>query len=166
MARNESDREDLMAEATGLTRRAELLVQGSPEPIVLGFREATGWFSIYFGQDPVYTFNADGALRRSYAGGFLFRTQGTTLARLERVRTQHETVLQRTDLAARERDEFLTRMQDQLRTLRGHLDAGDVALLQCVGPPQWQSGWKTELRATLEAIVRQPRLAPAMPGKR
>ena len=38
MARRESDREDLLREATALVERAELTIEGFDEPIVVGFR--------------------------------------------------------------------------------------------------------------------------------
>ena len=80
MARIESDREDLIREATALQQRVEWAVPGEPEPVVTGFKR-DGSLSVYFGQDPVYQFNPTGQLRRAYVEDFLFRTQGDTLAR-------------------------------------------------------------------------------------
>ena len=48
MARHEEDREDLLAEATALVERAELVVEGAAESVVIGFRR-DGCASIYCG---------------------------------------------------------------------------------------------------------------------
>lgn len=135
MAREESDREDLMREAVALNRRMEIGVVGSVEPIVLGFRDSTGWFSIYFGQDPVYTWDAAGQLRRAYEGGCLFRTQGATLARLERMRSENAVELVRHDLDAAECERFLQRMQARLAELSDVLTTNRYMLQGCVTTP-------------------------------
>ncbi|MEZ6044739.1 MAG: hypothetical protein R3C11_03990 [Planctomycetaceae bacterium] len=41
---------------------------------------------LYLGPDPVYHFDAAGRLKRAYVEGLLYRTQESTLARLERLR--------------------------------------------------------------------------------
>jgi hypothetical protein len=74
MSRNESDREDLMAEATALRRRVQLQVPGEALSIIAGFRDE-GRVSIYFGPDPVYHFDEQGRLRRAFVAGRLYRTQ-------------------------------------------------------------------------------------------
>ena len=84
MARQEVDREDLIAEAVALRRRIELALPGCDNPVVAGYR-STGALSLYFGADPVYQFDERGRLRRAFVGGHLYRTQGTTLAELTRV---------------------------------------------------------------------------------
>ena len=116
MARNESDREDLLSQATALTRRIELSVPGEPELVVAGFH-SNGGLSIYFGSDPVYQFNRTGRLRRGYVDGALYRTQGATLARLIRHRTATATELQRHDLAEQELEEFLAVMRRRVQRL-------------------------------------------------
>src|SRR5262245_19900425 len=106
MSRHEADREDLMAEATALARRVKLSVPGEVERVVAGFR-ATGRLSIYFGGEPVYHFDAEGRLRRAFVNGLLYRTQGTTLARLRRERSAEVTELRRRDLSPTELRQFL-----------------------------------------------------------
>src|SRR5436190_17503305 len=125
MARHEAEREDLMAEATALRERIEYSVPGLSEPVVAGFRESGQW-SIYFGSDPVYHFAADGALRRAFLEGDLFRSQGTTLARLTRVRTGDEVQLVRHDLAAAELEQFADRMKERLASLKGAIETGSA----------------------------------------
>jgi hypothetical protein len=116
MARHEADREDLIREATALRRRVELRVPGEAESVVAGFR-SDGSLSVYFGADPVYHFDPHGRLRRAFVGDRLYRTQGETLARLTRVRSETVTELRRHDLDPRELDEFVAAMRSRLRRL-------------------------------------------------
>lgn len=94
MARQESDREDLLREATALVERIELAPPGGHEAehIVAGFRRE-GALSIYFGGDPAYHFNPAGELRRAYIDGLLYKAKDGRLVSLERVRTEEEVQL-------------------------------------------------------------------------
>jgi hypothetical protein len=158
MARHESDREDLMREATALVRRVELHVPGEPEPVVCGFR-ADGRLSIYFGTDPVYHFDASGRLRRAFAAGDLFRSQGTTLARLTRVRQPARTELRRHDLHPDELALFLRTAHARLGSLATALDRCGTRVLRCVPDPAGRI--LDDLRSTLASILQaQVRLAP------
>ena len=74
MARRESDREDLLREATALVERAELTIEGFDEPIVVGFRR-DGSASFFFGADPVYQFNTAFELRRAFVVGLLYKAE-------------------------------------------------------------------------------------------
>ena len=85
MARQEQPRENLIAEATALVERVELLLAGVPEPIVAGFR-AEGSASLFFGDDPVYQFNARGQLRRAFVGGRLYKADAGRLVEMTRQR--------------------------------------------------------------------------------
>jgi hypothetical protein len=99
MARDETNREDLLREATALVERIELVPSGATidEHIVAGFRR-NGALSIFFGEDPVYQFNAEGDLRRAYSDGKLLKAEGGCLWALQRVRTQNEVQLLRHEL--------------------------------------------------------------------
>jgi hypothetical protein len=138
VARHEADREDLMAEATALRRRVEFFVDGQPEPIVAGIRDGSHW-SVYFGPDPVYHFDAAGALRRAYVGGCLYRSQGTTLAQLDRVRTGDEVVLQRRDLTPAELEGFVSDMLQRLQHLQKALESGAATIVRQV-PEEFEFG--------------------------
>jgi hypothetical protein len=131
MARHEADREDLMREATALERRCELQVPGGTQALIAGLR-AGGLLSIYFGSQPVYHFDEASRLRRAYADGFLYRTQGTTLARFSRNRTETATELIRHDLDEAELARFRAQVSMRLETLAGSLRDGRVALLNSV----------------------------------
>jgi hypothetical protein len=118
MAREESDREDLLREATALVERIELAPAeaGSGEHVVIGFR-ADGSMSVYFGGDPAYHFNSSGQLRRAYCDGLLYKAERGKLVSLERIRQQNEVQLVRRPLPDSEESEFLATMLRRLRTL-------------------------------------------------
>ncbi|HUG93391.1 MAG TPA: hypothetical protein VML55_21310 [Planctomycetaceae bacterium] len=164
MARHESDREELLSEAIALIRRAELAVPGEPEHVICGFHR-DGRLSVYFGPDPVYHFDADGRLRRAYAGGRLYRTQGTTLARLTRVRTPAATELHRHDLNDEELAAFRESLRQRLARLADCLGAAATTTIQQIPPDD------DRLRPDAHAVVsrileRGPELAPPITGKR
>lgn len=129
MARNESDREDLIREAVAFIERAELQVPGISEPVTIGFR-ADSAMSVYFGQDPVYQFDALGCLRRAYCDGFLYRSHHSVLARLERVRTESVTQLLRYDLTDAELSDFQQTMKRVLEQLLSSLNGQQVQILR------------------------------------
>ncbi|MEO1995950.1 MAG: hypothetical protein ABGZ17_11810 [Planctomycetaceae bacterium] len=124
MADHQHDREDIMREATAMTRRVELECAGAAR-VVTGFRQL-GWFSLYVDQDPVYHFDADGRLRRAFVDGFLYRSQGGFLARLSRRRSAGVSELLRTDLIDEELHRFLEQMCVCCRRLHTAIMAGDT----------------------------------------
>ena len=163
MARHESDREDLMAEATALVRRVELAVPGEDLPVVAGVRNSA-LLSIYFGSDPVYHFDERNRLRRAFAGGRLYRTQGNALAELTRVRTPQATELRRHDLDGPSLDEFVDRMKQRLRRLHDALAQGTAAVLRQV--PE-EDDFVAELSEQIAGILScAETLAPPIKGKR
>jgi hypothetical protein len=130
MARRESDREDLLREATALVERIELAPLRDPhgEHVTAGFR-AGGALSIFFGADPVYQFNSSGELRRAYCNGMLLKAFHGRLVSLRRERQPGEVQLLSQDLSESEQAEFLTRMQDKLRTLARQLEHGEFEVV-------------------------------------
>jgi hypothetical protein len=163
MARNESDREDLIREAVGLPDRAEWVIPGEPEPVVTGIKR-NGSLCLYFGSDPVYQFDSEGRLRRAFVDGYLYRTQGITLARIHRERTATESLLIRHDLNTAELDAFLVAMRARLRALRDGLCSGRSELLRSVehdpvvGLPDFPHLIDVSLAA-------ESALAPEIPGR-
>src|SRR5512134_1308657 len=107
MARQESEREDLLREATALVERAELQLPSFAEPIVVGFRSG-GAASFFFGSDPVYQFNSTGQLRRAFVAGKLLKAERGRLVALARERTAEEVALVRTGLDPAEQAELLS----------------------------------------------------------
>jgi hypothetical protein len=135
MARRESDREDLLREATALVERIELAVLTDPPspPITAGFR-SNGTLSIFFGADSVYHFNERGELRRAYCNGLLYKADRGRLASLRRVRQQHEVQLVRSELSVNEQAVFLQWMSSLLGQLRDQLARGDYRIVGQVPP--------------------------------
>jgi hypothetical protein len=127
MSRRESDREDLLREATALVERAELQVQGFDETVIVGFRQ-DGAASIFFGADPVYQFNAAGELRRAFVGGLLYKAERGKLVSLRRERTETETALMRRELSDGEADALGVEMRERLRQLEGAMAEGRFAV--------------------------------------
>ncbi len=116
MAREESDREDLLAEATALVERAELLTLNDGIAVVAGFRR-DGAISFYFGPDPVYQFNARGELRRAFRQGRLIKAEQGRLVALTRERTETESLLVRHELSRGETRTLLAELDGHLSEL-------------------------------------------------
>ena len=117
MARKESDREDLLREATALVERIELApAHAEGDHVVAGFR-ADGAISFYFGADPVYQFNSHGQLRRAFCDGHLLKAERGRLVSLRRVRDGNEVQLRRHELTNDEQVEFLSSASQRLREL-------------------------------------------------
>ncbi|MEZ6062613.1 MAG: hypothetical protein R3C19_19900 [Planctomycetaceae bacterium] len=127
MARHEADREDLVKEATAMVERAEIRCDSLAGPVTAGFRK-DGRLSIYVDQDPVYQFDSAGLLRRAYVGGFLYRSEGGTLAELQRSRSDDRTTLVRRDLSAGELSRFRGDMHRTLQTVLNDLLDGSFKL--------------------------------------
>jgi hypothetical protein len=128
MARRESDREDLLREATALVERAELQIPGEPEPVTLGFRR-DGSLSVFFGGEAVYQFNTAGELRRAYAGGLLYKAEHGRLVEMRRERSQTEVALVRRELSTEQTASFLAAAQNRLAQLSQRLESGQFQVL-------------------------------------
>jgi hypothetical protein len=169
MARTETDKEDLMVEATALVARAEFSrgVNTDPETawriVTVGFRK-DGSFTVYFEQDPFYQFDADGLLRRSFDGGLLFRTQSTTLAQLRRVRTDEQTTLSRMDLSADALESFRRRMRNHIEDLQKRFADQSLTMLRCVSD---DSDMQSRTTSFLSMVLAHGTvfLAPAIRGR-
>ncbi len=84
MSLNRQPREDLMREATAYPRRL-LLDHPSCQAIFVGLRAQGGW-SVYFGEDPVYQFNAQCKLRRVHFEQRNYAAEQGKLLKLSRQR--------------------------------------------------------------------------------
>ena len=164
MARQETDREDLIREAVAFARRMELQYRSEQDPVFCGLRDDGNW-SVYFGQDPVFHFNSNGQLRRAFSGGHLLRSQGETLARMHRERTPDQTTLVRHDLNADELETFRNEAIRRLQTLYDALQSGDFSVLRSI--PQDEPAATSALDEQLSAVIekRLP-LAPVYRGRR
>jgi hypothetical protein len=133
MARRESDREDLLREATALVERVELLVAGFEQPIVVGFRR-DACASLFFGDATVYQFNSAGELRRGYIDGLLYKADRGRLIGLKRERTEAAVELQRLELDAAEIAALLARVSADLRQLSTALHQQSYTVTRQVPP--------------------------------
>jgi hypothetical protein len=156
MARYESDREDLLREATALVERVELMSADLADPIVAGFR-ADGSLSIYFGAEPVYQFNSAGELRRAYAGGRLIKAVHGQLIALRRERRDDEVLLLRHELDNAEQEDFLQKMASRLSAFAREL-AADA--FQIVGQVPLDADVVTRIRTWLN-----PHLLPTVANR-
>lgn len=162
-SRIEADREDLLAEAVNLPERIELEICGIDTPVTIG-RNRLGFWSFYFGPEPVYRFDSQMQLRRAVRDGKLYRTQGTTLAELTRVRLDHETQLQRRDLTEANCENLLAEIRADLITVLSDLQSPSIKILREVGT---SPEFLLELREFLARLTANPiRLAAALPTKR
>jgi len=123
MAREEQDREDLLAEATALVERVELRVASFSAPVVVGFRRG-GEASFYFGADPAYHFNSAGRLRRAFASGLLYKAERGRLVSLDRRRATGEVQLVRHELTKEEIRKFLASLAASLLSLNDAIAHG------------------------------------------
>lgn len=166
MARDEADREDLYAEASAFVRRIEFSCRefdNGRARVVAGYRR-NGVLSIYLSTDEMYQFTIAGELRRALRNEALFRTQGTTLARLVRQRSPTATELLRYDLTEAELATFLTEARNRLTAF---LDAVRSGTCRIVRQEPANGSVAVELVRSLEEILTPSlRLAPALPTKR
>jgi hypothetical protein len=162
-SRIEADREDLLAEAVNLPERIEMKINGIDNPVTIG-RNRLGFWSFYFGPEPVYRFDTELRLRRAVRDGKLYRTQGTTLAELTRVRLEEETQLQRRDLTVGELDDLLASIRQEMIGVQDALADSHFTVLREVAT---SDEFLTQLREFLTRLVSEPiRLAAALPTKR
>jgi hypothetical protein len=133
MAQEESEREDLLREATALVERVELVSKAAEdsEHVFAGFRR-DGSFSIYFGSDPAYHFNSRGELRRAFAAGLLIKAEHGRLVSLDRRRIVGEVQLVRHALSDVEQAEFLARLERRIADLSRQCEANDWDTIGCV----------------------------------
>src|SRR5690606_8840540 len=78
--------------------------------------------------DPVYQFNAAGALRRAFIGGLLYKAERGRLASLRRKRTASEVQLIRHDLPDDETALLLAEMMTRLFALRDAILSGTARI--------------------------------------
>jgi len=120
MARQEQDREDLLAEAVALAERVSLRIAGHDEELIVGFRR-DGGPSVYWGSQRVYHFNSQGQLRRAFVDPLLFKAEDGRLVSLRRQRSEQVVELIRHDLTDSEQTVLIAE-------LRSHLDRLSDAL--------------------------------------
>jgi hypothetical protein len=160
MSRRESDREDLMREATALVERAELAVDGLGESIIVGFRRDAA-ASFYFSPDTVYQFNAAGELRRAFLDGLLYKARHGRLISIRRERRDDVVALISSELSSEQAAALLTGLQELLLRLQTALASGSYRLVAQVALDADVAGrichWLTTLPPHI-AVARVPNL--------
>ena len=129
MAREESDREDLLREATALVQRAEIQLDGLPGTSFVGFRR-DGCFSFYRTADEAYHFNTSGELRRAHIDGQLIKAEKGKLVGLTRQREADQVALLRDEFDQQRTTAFMQQLRLALSTLSDQLHQ---STLQVVG---------------------------------
>jgi hypothetical protein len=163
MARHESDREDLFAEAVSLVRKLAGCIENGPL-VVAGFR-TDDVLVVYFGAEPMLQFDAAGRLRRAFADGCLYRCQGDTLARMVRDRSANETALVRHDLSPAELADFREQLRLLIQPLALALGDGRFAVTR--RSPTDDQGLEAAIAIRLEtALTVEDWISPAIRGKR
>jgi hypothetical protein len=156
MARTESDREDLLREATALIERAELRLLDYGEPIVIGFRR-DGSGSLYVGGEPVFQFNSRGRLRRAYWEGELIKAEAGQLVALTRQRTATAVELIRQELSPARAAEILAAGRSWLDRIANALATGQF---EVTGQVPEDGTVLVRIRAWLEGLPRKLQVAP------
>ena len=155
MARQESQREDLLREATALVERIELRFPNLPWSIVAGFRR-NGSASFFFEQSPVYQFNSRHELRRAYVDGLLYKTDNGRLIEMRRERTADAVELRSRQLSEDLTEKFLQDANIWLSSLRDALAAGNA---QVVGQVPREKDIFARVQAWLQKLPPQIVLA-------
>lgn len=148
MARQESQREDLLREATALVERVELRLLDQAGTIVAGFRR-DGSASFFFGESPVYQFNSRRELRRGFIGGLLYKVQSGRLVEMRRERTAAAVELHSRPLTTEESAEVLRAARIRLVHLREALATGQGEVVGQVPADQ-------DVAARVLAWLREP----------
>ncbi|MCA9214628.1 MAG: hypothetical protein KDB27_16260 [Planctomycetales bacterium] len=167
MAREESYREDLIREATGLVDRVEYEVESTEEPVVVGFRR-DGSISFFFGQDRVYQFNRHNELRRGYLNGKLLKAENGTLVFLTRERTETQVQLLRHELTEREQQTIIDEAKQNIAKLKTAIEDGTACESRSVSQDdadeparervlRWLQSWSGVIAVAASARVSDPR---------
>jgi hypothetical protein len=159
MARIEEDREDLMRDATALVRRMEIQIDGQEDPIFIGYKRSD-YLSIYLSQDLVYHFDNYHQLRRAFVKPFLYRSEGDSLTRLARARTESTSELHSAKLSDEELNQFQLEMHNHLSSLHDALNANQFKVIQQI--PE-EDDITEELKASLKEVLSlNGKLSPAI----
>ena len=150
MAREERDREDLLAELTGLSPRIELQVNGLS--IVVGYRRG-GVSTFYLGQNFSVGFNKQQEVRRLFDHGVLYRAErGRHLTRLDRFRTESESTHWTSAVSPTAQANLLSHLRQKLVDLAQAIDLGTFSIRGAV-PAQNAQETLEQVRQTLSAIL-------------
>ena len=128
MAREIHQREDLLRDARALVPRVMITLQidGRPVQLFAGFRGDA--LSLYFDEDPVFHFNAQGMLRRAFIEGRLLKAERARLVALDRRRAEGQVQLTRDEFDNGRQQALLADLRRRLHQVRVALGANAVTL--------------------------------------
>jgi hypothetical protein len=134
MAREVHEREDMLRDAHALMPRAELQWGDGAEgsTAFVGFRGDS--MSLYFGEDPVFHFNAQGELRRAFVDDELIKADRGRLVGLARERSESAVTLVSRQLDALAEGRVVAEVERRLTELRASLAADDLRVRGQVPP--------------------------------
>lgn len=134
MAREIHEREDLLRDATALVPRIQLRLMRdtSPLEVFAGFRGES--LSLYFGDDPVYHFNAAKELRRGFVDDRLIKAEKGKLIAWSPDRNDERTDMLRHDLTEAEQQKFCAAMLEWIDWLRAELSVERFEVVGQVPP--------------------------------
>ena len=120
MAIHEKSREDLLRDGKGFFSRGELKL--GQEKVIVGFRKQDQ-IAIYFGEDPVFQFNAELSLRRVYFKGDVFRAEAGRLVQLTRTSKGGQVLFHSKPASESTLQELFSSLSECLSQIRSALQA-------------------------------------------
>jgi hypothetical protein len=130
VAREVHEREDLLRDATALSPRLQLGLNGdhAVKEIFAGFR-AEGALSLYFNTAPVYHFNSRFELRRAFVDDRLIKAVQGKLVAMQPQRGPHSTDFVSHAMSPEEEQQFGCVLLEHLALLRTALQTDDYELI-------------------------------------
>lgn len=161
LARQESDREDLFAEAAGLRPRVEF-VNPNGTTIVVGIRKDEGLL-VFFSPQFSAGWSPRHELRRVFREGLIYRAQaGRVFEQLRRERTAPETNLLATTLSVASSVELADSVWSALRDVLDRLESG--AMTPSRSFPVDVDAVQTVVSRIRMIAQNPPTIAPGMAG--
>ncbi|MEM8913465.1 MAG: hypothetical protein AAGC97_16990 [Planctomycetota bacterium] len=160
MARNEQEREDLLAEGIQLVRRGRIsaVIQDVEIQWLAGWRQS-GAFSVFENSDPVFQFNASSRLRRVFKDAVRYAAHGGSLHELVRQPDPSGRLRLERRVLTGDESAVITSRWSQIFHRLNHAVEDECADLETVGIEP--SRWRAEMIAALQSIGAIYRVANA-----
>lgn len=121
MAIHERAREDLLRDGKGFCSRGEIAF--GQRKLIVGFRKRNQ-IAIYDGEDPVFQFNAEFALRRAFFNGVVLRADGGRLFQMKRASKGGRVVFDSSPVSEVDSQHLFQTLKDCLAKIQAMLDHG------------------------------------------
>ncbi|MEM1224490.1 MAG: hypothetical protein AAGJ40_02270 [Planctomycetota bacterium] len=160
MARNEQEREDLLAEGIQLVRRGRIsaVIQDVEIQWLAGWRQS-GAFSVFENSDPVFQFNVSSRLRRVFKDAVRYAAHGGLLHELVRQPDPSGRLRLERRVLTGDESAVMTSRWSQIFHRLNHAVEDECADLETVGIEP--SLWRAEVTAALQSIGAIYRVANA-----